>query len=585
MAIHAPLIAPLSSIRGTGPDAPRCPPGRPPGGGKGSGAIVSLPGLVLRGVFLLVWGCPALAKPPTLTYLDPAGGERGNVVKVNASGTFEHWPVKCWTSGRGVTAEALSDKGKLSLTIASDAPAGVYWLRLHDEEGASELRPFIVGLLPEVIETEPNDDLKRAQTVDAPAATINGRLGGRGDVDAYSVSLRRGQTLVASLEANGKLGSPMDGLLQVVSSAGFVLASSDDDHGLDPQIVFVAPGDDRYIVRTFGYSSTPDSRIAVAGGDSWIYRLTLTTGGFLDHVYPLAVSRSRPGEVEATGWNIPEAARKLPVVADEAAAEADVSHPLLGNADTVRLESHDTLVEAEPNSPEDLQRIPIPATITGRIDPAYDVDAFQFTAKKGRKLTIRVESRSLGQPLDPVLRLTDSAHKLIAEVDDPGSGGGRRGGRRRGADPGRDAELTFTAPEDGEYRVEVQDLYDHGGMRYVYRLSLTIPEPDYALTLAADRFTATPGKPLSIPVTVEIQATGLPEGVTTTPVTSLPTGGSAKTVTLEFASASGPISGPFRVVGVSPKQGEGRRSPRTATIPSPGGGASLAEAWLTFPKP
>ena len=102
-------------------------------------------------------------------------------------------------------------------------------------------------------------------------------------------------------------------------------------------------------------------------------------------------------------------------------------------------------------------------------------------------------------------------------------------------------------------------------MRYVYRLSVTVPEPDYALTLAADRYTATPGKPLDIPVTIErrdgfdgpieIQATGLPEGVTSTPVTSLPSGDSAKSVTLQITSASGPISGPFRVVGVSPKQG------------------------------
>ena len=548
--------------------------------------------MILRGVVLLAWASPALAKPPTLNYLDPAGGERGSEVKVTASGTFERWPVRCWVGGRGVTAEVLPDKGKLSLTIASDAPPGLHWLRLYDEDGASELRPFLVGLLPEVLEAEPNDDPRRAQAVDAPAATINGRLGGKSDVDSYSVPLRRGQTLVASMEANGRLGSPMDGLLQVVSSAGFVLGSSDDDHGLDPQIIFLAPADDRYIVRAFGYSSTPDSRIALAGDDSWIYRLTLTTGGFLDHVFPLAVSRSGPGEVEATGWNIPEAARKLPVVAIEAAAEADITHPLLGNAETVRLEPHATLVEAEPSHPGNLQQIPIPTTISGRIDPAHDVDAFRFTAAKGQKLTIRVESRSLGQPLDPVLRLTDSARKVIAEVDDPGTAGGRRGERRRGADPGRDAELTFTAPKDGEYRIEVRDLYDHGGMRHVYRLSVIVPEPNYTLTMAADRYTATPGKPLSIPVTIErrdgfddpieIQATGLPEGVTSTPVTSLPSGSTAKSVTLQIASASDPTSGPFRVVGGSPKGGKGPS--RIATIPSPGAGSSIEEAWLTILK-
>jgi hypothetical protein len=550
---------------------------------------------ILWGGLLLSWGGLALAKPPTLTYLDPAGGERGSVVKVTASGTFGRWPVQCWVDGRGVTASALPDKGKLSLTIASDAPPGVRWLRVFDEEGASELRPFVVGMLPEVAETEPNEAPEKAQAVDLPA-TINARLGGRSDLDSYSVALREGETLVASMEANSKLGSPMDGLLQVVSSGGFVLASSDDDRGLDPQIVFHVPADDRYIVRAFGYSSTPDSRIGFGGGDSWIYRLTLTTGGFLDHVFPLAVSRAEPGEVEATGWNIPDAARKIPVVADEASAEAVVSHPLLGNGHRVRLEPHAALVEAESAGPKDPQQIPIPSTISGRIDPASDVDAFRFSARKGQKLTIKVESRSLGHPLDPVLRLTDSARKVIAEVDDPGSSGGRRGGgRRRGADLGRDAELAFTAPVDGDYRVEVRDLYGHGGMRYAYRLSVTVTEPDYALTLAADRYTATPGKPLAIPVTVErrdgfdgpieIQATDLPEGVTSSPVTSLPTGGSAKSVTLQVTSASGPTAGPFRVVGVSPKQGDGQRPPRTATIPSPGGGASLEQAWITILKP
>src|SRR3954470_11550775 len=97
---------------------------------------------ILWGGVLVSWGSPAFAKPPTLTYLDPAGGERGGEVKVTASGTFGRWPVQCWVDGRGVTAVALPDKGKLSLAIASDAPAGIHWLRLYDEEGASELRPF-----------------------------------------------------------------------------------------------------------------------------------------------------------------------------------------------------------------------------------------------------------------------------------------------------------------------------------------------------------------------------------------------------------------------------------------------------------
>ena len=61
----------------------------------------------------------------------------------------------------------------------------------------------------------------------------------------------------------------------------------------------------------------------------------------------------------------------------------------------------------------------------------------------------------------------------------------------------------FTAPADGEYRIEVRDLNGRGGPRFVYRLDLVSDEPDVALTLKNDRVTLTPGKPLEIAVAVD----------------------------------------------------------------------------------
>src|SRR5437763_3466184 len=110
---------------------------------------------------------PALgsAAPPTLTYLFPAGAQRGTTVEVTAAGTFERWPVGAWVSGGGVVAKAGKEKGKLSVTVAPDAVPGTYWVRLHDGQGASALRPFLVGTLPEVLEKEPNDDPKKPQAL------------------------------------------------------------------------------------------------------------------------------------------------------------------------------------------------------------------------------------------------------------------------------------------------------------------------------------------------------------------------------------------------------------------------------------
>ncbi len=192
---------------------------------------------------LLAWAVPTFAKPPTLDGLFPPGARRGRTIPVTASGQFEHWPVRVWCSTPGIEIAAGNEKGKLAVKVAETVPTGVHWIRLADDEGATPPRPFLVGTLQEVVETEPNDDPKQPQRLDSANVTIDGRLAQSGDVDGFAVRLTRGQTLVASLEANRRLGSPMDGVLQVVSPEGVVVAQNDDDHENDPQVVFVAPAD------------------------------------------------------------------------------------------------------------------------------------------------------------------------------------------------------------------------------------------------------------------------------------------------------------------------------------------------------
>jgi hypothetical protein len=99
------------------------------------------------------------AAPPTLNNLHPAGAQRGTNVEILAGGTFERWPVQVWTDNPTITIKCAKDKGRLTINVAADAVPGVHWLRLHDEQGASTMRPFIVGTLPDVSEKEPNDDV------------------------------------------------------------------------------------------------------------------------------------------------------------------------------------------------------------------------------------------------------------------------------------------------------------------------------------------------------------------------------------------------------------------------------------------
>jgi len=525
---------------------------------------------------LLAGTCAAFAKPPTVDRLFPAGAQRGQTVAVTAEGSFDHWPIKAWSDLPGLTVTSEKDKGKLSIQIPADALPGLHWLRLYDDEGASAPRPFFVGTLPEVNETGSKD---APQSLDAPQVVVNGRLARRGEVDAYAVNLKACETLVAAVEANHRLGSPMDAVLQIVTPRGLVLAQNDDDQGFDPFLVFKAPADGTYHVRLFAFPATPDASIAFAGGSEFVYRLTLTTGGYLGYAYPLALPRDHLTQVEAHGWNIPEEAKRLDVASDEQAEAALLSHPRLANVAAVRLEPHPTVTEAEPNDRDHPQGVEPPVTITGRIDPARDTDVFQFAGKKGQSLRVRVEARTLGSPLDPVLRVTDKDGKTLSEVDDSGKQ--------------RDAELSFSPPADGTYRIQVRDLHGQGGDRYVYRLSAAAPRPDYDLSLAEDRFTLTPEKPLSVAVKVErkdgfegvieIRAEGLPEGVEAAPARSEPKGNTARSVTLTLTSkAAGAASAAIRIIGAP---SDGSAPPKGARIPISGSDVPLTKAWLTVLAP
>ncbi|WZP00759.1 PPC domain-containing protein [Isosphaeraceae bacterium EP7] len=512
--------------------------------------------LWIRSIALItVLAAPAWAGPPAYDRLFPPGGRRGTTVAVKAEGTFASWPLKPWISGKGIEIVPRAGKGELSFKIADDAAPGLRWVRLIGVEGAGPLRPFVVGTLPELGEVEPNDGPKAWQAVDGPAAVINGRLSKNDDVDGYAVDLKRGQTLVAAVEANGRLGSPMDGVLQVVSPAGFVLAQVDDAPDRDPKIVFKAPADGRYVVRLFAFPAIPGQRIGFEGGPGFVYRLTLTTAGYVDHASPSAVARGSAAEVDIIGWNLPDEARRLAAPADGPDDLTELFHAALGNTTSVRIPpaGFAVVLEVEPNDLKHPQRLTPPAVVGGHVDPARDVDTYEVVLKQGEKLAIRVESRSLGRPLDGGLRVTDGKGTVLAESDDVG-------GRRETSPDARDPRLDFTAPADGPYRIAVRDVYAHGGPGHAYLLTVGPPRPEVRLTLKDDTLAIGPGKPKVVTVAVqrlaefseavEVSFEGLPATVTCAAVVSDPKGPTAKSVDLTLKSEGADTwSGPIRVVG------------------------------------
>lgn len=511
--------------------------------------------------------CPfAIAQPSKLTHLYPSGLQRGTTCEVTIQGTFKSWPMQIWTDRDDVQITALKARGKLQIKANADAIPGICWIRIHDKNGASNLRPIQIGALPEITEQEPNNSPDKPHTLSTTRLTVNGQLAARGDVDVYAVSLKKGQTLVASMVAHEKLRSPMDAILQILSPKGFVLKQNNDTHGLDPQVIFTAPEDGLYLIRTFAFPATPNSTIGFAGGADYVYRLTLTTDAFADHAWPLAVSDPTE-KIKLSGWNVPDALQPLLTKADS--DFAIVHHPQLANAVSVRIEPHHCQIENPDTKP---QRIEVPATVSGQITKPGEKDVYEFTLKKSESIDIRAEAPSLGSPLDPVLRLMDAKGNVIKTVQE----------RRIGSDP----TLPLTVKADTTYRLEVSDLYDHAGMRYTYRLRFAKRIPDFSLVVKADHFTFKPGKPLEIPITInrqngfkeaiELRAEGLPKGVTAEMITS---SASDKTATLKLKCDAKGISGSFQIVG----QAKDTKLTRPVTAPLADFGQSTWHFWVYHP--
>ena len=519
-------------------------------------------------------GGPVWSAPPDATSLFPAGAQRGTTATVTIQGKLGDGTNHMWSSRPGVSVTFPEKPGPISLNVSADAEPGVCWLRFYNDEGASGLRPFVIGATAELIEVEPNDEITKAQALPSLPVMVNGQHGKGGDSDSYTVALRRGEVLVASMLANRTLGSPQDAVLQILGPDGFVLEQNEDDQGFDPQLTFTAPADGVYTLRTWAFPAAPDSSIRLFGSPACVYRLLVSTGPFVDHVLPMAVQAGLTRSVQLQGWNLavrrgsdPDRRGSPDPASVQAGSPDPVSTieitPPLSVLDrrfewtlpgwnhrlpvTLLVQPQPAVVELEPNDLAKPQVLTLPVSVTGQIAQSRDVDTYQFTATKGQQLRFEVLARDLGSPLDPLLRLYDSTGKVLKEADDDG---------KQSADP----DFEFTIPADGDYRIAVTDRFLHHGDRFFYLLSITRPQPDFTLSVAGDAHVVSADKELEIPVTIartsgfaeeiRVRVQGLPAGITSEPVTSESKGDSSKAVKLKLKSDGQVVfSGTIQIVG------------------------------------
>jgi len=491
---------------------------------------------------MFVGTCRLSADELKVDFLFPAGASSGADTTITAKGTFDNWPVNVVSSDPKLLDTAAEKKGEFLAKVLADLSPGVYWLRIHDIAKASRLLPFIVGGITESREQEPNNSISDAKELTLPVV-LNGQLSKSGEVDCSRVKLKKGQTLIVSVRANSILKSPMDGVIQLCDSKGFVLAQQDDEKGLDPQLVHSITEDGDYHIRIFAFPEKPNSSIQFSGAETYVYRMTATVGPFIDHVMPLALPKNSESQVQLHGWNLQQKQFLVNGKGDDwltlgrQGVAGDFSLPMVEQGSVV-IDNNKDPIEAT-----------IPIDVCGTIATGGDEHSIVFEAKKSEKLNIKVRSQVLGFVLDPVITIYSMDGTKLKELDD--------------ASKQRDPELVWTVPSDGKFRVGVKDLFGDAGLRFSYRLTVSRSIPDFQVGVKTDVFEFGSDGTLKIPVTLQrlakfdqaitVQCVGLPDGIEAKPVelASATDANKELELILERKGQTEGLSSPFRIRATS----------------------------------
>jgi hypothetical protein len=158
-------------------------------------------------------------------------------------------------------------KTDLEVKLPAEMAGGKVSLVAVNPAGATA--PYELAVVKTVSEKEPNGAFATAQPVEA-GQTIQGAVSGALDVDVFRIEGKKGQTWTFEVEAQRR-GSVLDPMLTLHSSAGQILAVSDDT------------------------ASSRDAAIKVALPADGVYTITVMdahNAGGATHAYLLRIGRS-----------------------------------------------------------------------------------------------------------------------------------------------------------------------------------------------------------------------------------------------------------------------------------------------------
>jgi hypothetical protein len=531
-----------------------------------------------------------------ITHVHPVAVQRGKTAEITVEGQQNFLGTyKALFDGTGLSADIVEQAApkadvqkpivksiKLKLTATADTALGVREFRVAAPHGVSSVGQLLVVDDPVVVEAGDNNTREKANPAPVPSV-VCGRIEAAEDVDFFKFHADAGQTLTFEVHCARlqdkihDLQKHADPMLTLFDAAGRELAANDDYYFADPMLsyTFKQAGDYFIQVRDSKYDGDP----------RWVYALAITNKPYVAHVFPMAGNPGQTLEVEPVG-SVAAVQARIPLKVPAELGVQTVSLDLAGgktNPTTFIVSPLPQVIEQEPNdTPEQATRVPIPCGINGRIGTKRDLDHFVFTATKGKTIRFEVKARRFGTALqsglDSFIDIMTPKGQVLASNDDAF---------------GKDAALTFTPPDNGDYILRIRDLHSRGGANFVYHIEADWAVPDFTVRCDGDKAMIGPGSSTAWYVTVnrlngftgpvQIEVKGLPPGVTVNPLTIPPTMTQGVLV-LTAAAGSGREATFVQVVGTAPLPGpDGKETTVTHPVAadqeiySPGGGRA------TFP--
>ena len=409
--------------------------------------------------FVLVILCSGGAfAQPSVSHAIPSGLVPGETTEVTLFGAKLDEPVSVWTSFASQVeivppADGKTDATKVvcRITVPSDVRVGVGGIIVTTPTGSSDTLFTLIDDLHSMQAASDNHRLDLAQLVTLPIA-IDGASPASGS-SFFRFAAKAGQRLSFEVYAS-RLGSKFDPVLWLRDADGRELAYTDDDAGLgiDCRLAYSFAADGEYIVELRDNAYEGGQRYRLRIGNFPLVRSVFPLGGQLGASTTFNFVGCERADVEARDVTLgDEVAGRTSVGARFKDGDCSAIVPIVASEvpEAVEVEPNNELAAAT--------QISWPCAVNGRLEEEGDQDFYQFEAKKGQRLVFKTFSRSLGSPTYAVLRVKKADGSNLAET---------------GVTDAEEETLAVTFPEDGSYRLLVEDLLHRFGPDLTYRISI-----------------------------------------------------------------------------------------------------------------